>query len=74
MSNSPVCVDANIVVQLVGSGTCESAVVPLWQRGHEAGCSVVAPALLYYQLRKPCVVRTWLARPRHPEAPTVFLG
>lgn len=50
MSNSWVCVDASIVVRLVESGAYESPVVELWKEWHEAGQSLVAPTLLYYEV------------------------
>lgn len=50
MSNSWVCVDASIVVRLVESGTHESPIVELWSGWHEAGRSLMAPTLLYYEV------------------------
>ncbi|MGQ9586721.1 MAG: type II toxin-antitoxin system VapC family toxin [Anaerolineae bacterium] len=50
MWNSPVCVDASIVLRLVGSGTHESPVVRLWTAWHEAGRPLVAPTLLPYEV------------------------
>ena len=50
MSSSTVCVDASLVVRLVESGTYEAPVVRLWTEWHEAGYSVVAPTLLYYEV------------------------
>jgi predicted nucleic acid-binding protein len=50
MNNLPVCVDASLVVRLIESGTCEAPVVMLWEEWHEAGRSLVAPTLLYYEV------------------------
>jgi predicted nucleic acid-binding protein len=50
MPNSPVCVDASVVVVLVASGGYEAPAVNLWRRWHEAGHPVVAPTLLYYEV------------------------
>jgi len=50
MRNSPICVDASVVVRLVGSGAYESPVVQLWKEWHEAGRPLVAPTLLYYEV------------------------
>jgi predicted nucleic acid-binding protein len=48
--NSPVCLDANLVVRLVESGERESPIVALWRQWREDGRPVVAPTLLYYEV------------------------
>jgi predicted nucleic acid-binding protein len=50
MPDSPVCVDASLVVRLVLSAAPEGPVARLWQGWYEAGRPVVAPALLYYEV------------------------
>lgn len=50
MRNSPICVDASLIIRLMQSGTYESPTAILWKEWHEAGRSVVAPSLLYYEV------------------------
>lgn len=50
MPSSMICVDANLVVRLVLSGTYDSPIVSLWQKWHEDRYSIVAPTLLYYEV------------------------
>ena len=50
MLNSPVCLDANLVVHLVTSGERDAAIVHLWREWHEAGRPIVAPTLLQYEV------------------------
>ena len=50
MPNSPVCLDASVVVRLLESGERESPVVRLWQEWHQAGRPIVAPTLLPYEV------------------------
>ena len=50
MHSSPICVDASLVVRLLVSGATESPVVQLWKGWHEAGCFLVAPTLLFYEV------------------------
>ena len=50
MLNSPVCLDANLVVHLVTSGERDAAIVHLWREWHEAGRPIVAPTLLHYEV------------------------
>lgn len=50
MPSSTICVDANLVIQLVLSGTYDSPVVSLWQNWHKYRYSIIAPTLLYYKV------------------------
>ncbi len=50
MRSSPVCLDANLVVHLVGSGAKESPIVAAWRQWRADGRPVVAPTLLYYEV------------------------
>jgi len=50
MSNSWVCVDANIVVHLLRDVPDESAIVALWQKWRKVGQALVAPTLLCYEV------------------------
>lgn len=46
----PICIGASVVVQLVTGGTHRAKVVELLTTWHETGHSIIAPALLYYQV------------------------
>lgn len=50
MSNSWVCVDANIVVQLVVGGEHAALIADLWTAWHKAERLLVTPTLLYYEV------------------------
>ena len=50
MRDSPICVDASLVLRLLGAGAYDAPVVQLWRGWHENGRSLVAPALLYYEV------------------------
>ena len=50
MSGSPICVDASFLIRLLESGDPDAAVVRLWVEWHQAGRSLVAPTLLYYEV------------------------
>jgi len=50
MRNSPICVDASLIIRLMQSGTYESPTAILWKEWHEADRSIVAPSLLYYEV------------------------
>jgi predicted nucleic acid-binding protein len=49
-SSSAICVDANIIIQLVIGGTQETLITNLWTGWHEAEHSLIAPTLLYYEV------------------------
>jgi len=44
------CVDASLVVRLFGNAKDRAIVMPLWQSWWDAGDSLVAPSLLYYEV------------------------
>lgn len=50
VSNSPVCVDASVVVQLVVGGGQADKISDLWLTWLEAARPLVAPTLLYYEI------------------------
>lgn len=50
MNNFWVCVDANLVIYLVINGPHTILITNLWTTWHEAGRSVAAPTLLYYEV------------------------
>jgi len=50
MDNSPICVDASLVVRLLASGEAESPAVQLWREWHASGRPLIAPTLLYYEV------------------------
>ncbi len=50
MPNSPICVDASVVVRLVESTTPDSPAIRLWRGWYEDGRPIVAPSLLYYEV------------------------
>ena len=50
MPQSTICVDSNFVLRLVQSGSYQDHAVQLWRGWHQAGRSLVAPALLYYEV------------------------
>lgn len=50
MLNSPICVDASVVIRLVQSTRPESPVVALWREWRRLGRPLVAPTLLYYEV------------------------
>ena len=50
MDNSPICVDASLVVRLLASGEPESPAVRLWQEWHASGRPLIASTLLYYEV------------------------
>jgi predicted nucleic acid-binding protein len=49
VSNSPICVDANLVIRLVAAPRDES-IWQLWERWDAAGKAIAAPTLLYYEV------------------------
>jgi len=50
VNNSPVCIDASLIVRLVLSGDHDAPAVKLWKRWRQAERSLVAPTLLYYEV------------------------
>jgi predicted nucleic acid-binding protein len=50
VSNSPVCVDASLVVQLVVGGTQADKISDLWQTWLDESRPLVAPTLLYCEV------------------------
>jgi len=50
MNNSPICIDANILIQLVRTGAEQSELYALWKSWCTAKRSITAPTLLYYEL------------------------
>lgn len=50
MNNSPICVDASIVVPLVVENQNSQRVNELWVDWHETGSRLIAPTLLYYEV------------------------
>jgi predicted nucleic acid-binding protein len=51
MSNSSaICVDANILIQLIIGGAHATLITNLWTSWHEAEYPLIAPALLYYEI------------------------
>jgi predicted nucleic acid-binding protein len=49
MPTSLICVDANVVVKLVAAHE-DTAVQDMWEKWSAAGCQVIAPALLFYEV------------------------
>lgn len=49
-SSSAICVDANILVQLVIGGAQATLITNLWTSWHEAEHPLIAPTLLYYEI------------------------
>ncbi len=50
MNNSSVCVDANIVVQLVLGGAQAASITANWAAWRQAERAIVAPTLLFYEV------------------------
>ena len=50
MNNSWICIDASLVVHLVLKNRTESPVFTLWEGWLNAGRSLAAPSLLYYEV------------------------
>jgi hypothetical protein len=50
MDNSPICVDASLVMRLLASGKAESPAVQLWREWHTSERPLIAPTLLYYEV------------------------
>lgn len=50
MTADVVCIDANFVVRLVSNEPPESTYRNLWRQWQNSGCTVVAPALIYYEV------------------------
>lgn len=48
--NSPLCVDASVVVRLLVDAPESERVHALWQGWHSAGCTLWSPALLHYEV------------------------
>lgn len=48
-SYSTHCVDASFIVRLIESGTRQTTAARLWTQWHEAGDTIVAPTLLFYE-------------------------
>ena len=50
MRNSPICVDASLVVRLVDSHSRSEELIALWEQWYEDERSLVAPSLLFYEV------------------------
>lgn len=50
MPNSPLCVDASLVIRLLVQAAESSAISGLWAEWKTAGRRLVAPALLYFEI------------------------
>lgn len=71
MTSYIVCVDANLV-RLMSENLPDSLVRTLWQQLRESGCTIVAPALLYYELSN-AFHRANIANQISPERASQFL-
>ena len=49
-SFSTICPDANLIVRLLLNEEPEAEIVSLWKGWHTAGCTLVAPTLIFYEV------------------------